>query len=167
MSDTNIVVLKGRLARSAELRTLTNGTPCTSFVLAVGESRKDSSTGAWENVPHFFDVTTFSNYAKAAIASLTQGQEVLVTGRLQQNRWEKNGQKFFGVRVLAHELVNGLTTFVVGHFGDAARIYDADVCPLAATHTPHAVRLELPGHSGRLSEIQLAAKGEEGCELAI
>ena len=104
MSDTNIVVLKGRLARSAELRTLTNGTPCTSFVLAVGESRKDSSTGVWENVPHFFDVTTFSNYAKAAIASLTQGQEVLVTGRLQQNRWEKNGQKFFGVRVLAHEL---------------------------------------------------------------
>lgn len=104
MSDTNIVVLKGRLARSAELKMLTNGTPCISFVLAVGESRKDSSTGVWENVPHFFDVTTFSNYAKVAIASLTQGQEVLVTGRLQQNRWEKNGQKFFGVRVLAHEL---------------------------------------------------------------
>ena len=103
MSDTNIVVLKGRLARSAELRTLTNGTPCTSFVLAVGESRKDSSTGAWENVPHFFDVTTFSNYAKAVIASLTQGQEVLVTGRLQQNRWEKNGQKFFAVRVEVHD----------------------------------------------------------------
>lgn len=104
MSDTNIVILKGRLTRAAETRVLPNGTPCTTLALAVGESRKNQTTGEWENHPHFFDVASFSKYAQNAICSLTKGREVLVSGRLRQERWQKDGQSFSRVSVVADNL---------------------------------------------------------------
>lgn len=104
MSDTNIVVLKGRLAKSAEMKMLQSGKPCITFTLAVGESRPNKETGEWENIPHFFEVTSFSNYAKGAMASLTKGQEVLITGRLRQDRWQKDEKTFSKVSIVSDNL---------------------------------------------------------------
>jgi single-strand DNA-binding protein len=104
MSDTNIVILKGRLVKPAELKMLSTGTPCTTFTIAVGESRKNAQTNQWDTIPHYFDVTSFSNYAKSAIASLSKGQEVLVTGKLRQDRWQKDGQMYSRISVTADNL---------------------------------------------------------------
>lgn len=104
MSDTNVVVLKGRLTRNAELTILPGGTPLTTLSIAVGENRLNKSNNEWENIPHFFEIKSFGKYAQTALSSLTKGREILITGRLQQSRWEKDGQKFSRVQVLADTL---------------------------------------------------------------
>lgn len=92
MSDTNLVVLKGRLTRAAELKVLPSGTPCTSMSLAVNESRKNSNTGQYDSIPNYFDAVSYGKYAQSAITSLTRGREVLISGRLKQERWDKDGK---------------------------------------------------------------------------
>lgn len=104
MQDTNIVVLKGRLTQAATLKILNSGTPCITFSIAVNDSKKNTNTGEWENVPNYFNITSFSKYAQSAIESLSKGREVLVTGRLRQEHWEKNGEKFYSVSVISDTL---------------------------------------------------------------
>lgn len=104
MNDTNIVVLKGRLTRNAELKILPTGTPLTTLSLAVDENRFNKNNEKWENIPHFFEINSFGKYAQTALASLTKGREILITGKLRQQRWEKDGQKFSKVTVLADTL---------------------------------------------------------------
>ena len=104
MSDTNIVILRGRLTKAAELKTLTSGTPCTNMSMAVNESRKNAATGGWDSIASYFDVVSYGKYAAAAIASLTKGREVLVSGRLKQDRWDKNGETFSRIMVIAENL---------------------------------------------------------------
>ena len=60
MSDTNVVVLKGRLTRNAELTILPGGTPLTTLSIAVGENRLNKANDKWENIPHFFEIKSFS-----------------------------------------------------------------------------------------------------------
>lgn len=102
MSDTNIVVEKGRLVRNADLKYTGAGTPCTSFSIAVNEAIKNKQSGEYQNRPSYFDVTLWGNYGKAVIQYLTKGREVLVSGRLRQDRWDGNdGSKNSKVQIIA------------------------------------------------------------------
>ena len=93
MSDTNIVVIKGRLTRPAELKYTQGQRPFVNFSLAVNDSIKNTNTGEWENRPSFFDVTVWGKYGESVAKYMTKGREVLVTGRLRQERWQGNDGK--------------------------------------------------------------------------
>ena len=58
MSDLNQVYLQGRLTKSAELTTLSTGTPLVRLSLAVNKSIKDKA-GHWNQVTSFFDCDYF------------------------------------------------------------------------------------------------------------
>ena len=87
MSGTNIVVELGRVVKDAELVSLgQNGNSfVVKFAIAVNEDVKKGDS--YEQRPNYFNVDFFGNYAKAICSSLTQGREVLVSGRLRQDRW--------------------------------------------------------------------------------
>jgi single-strand DNA-binding protein len=97
MATLNKVMLIGRLtANPEEPRTLPNsGSRVVKFRFAVGRSRKNPTTGAWENDPNplYIDceafsrpdtkrdlVTLISQYAK-------QGDQMYIEGRLQLDEW--------------------------------------------------------------------------------
>lgn len=84
MSDVNNVVLTGRLTRDVQVRYTPNGTAVADGAVAVS-GRNDSVT--------FVDLTFWGKNAEAAGEYLKKGKPVSVTGRLDTDQWEKDGQK--------------------------------------------------------------------------
>jgi single-stranded DNA-binding protein len=84
--------LTGRVAsETIELRTSQAGKPWTSFSVAVGEG---------DNV-EFVRISAFAELAQRLANELKKGQSVHCVGRLQLNRWRKDGTERFGLQLAA------------------------------------------------------------------
>lgn len=103
MSDLNQVYLQGRLVKSAELTTLSTGTPLVRLSVAVNKSIKDKA-GNWSQRTSFFNCDYFGEWASKSISELTKGREVLIEGELRQDRWEKDGKTFSAVKINASKV---------------------------------------------------------------
>ena len=92
MNGLNSMTLGGNLTKDPELRYTSGGTPVLSMSVAVNESRKDEN-GEWSDYPNYIDMILFGRRAESVSDYLSKGTYVAVTGRLHQDRWEKDGQK--------------------------------------------------------------------------
>lgn len=108
-SDLNCVALVGRLTRDAELSYTQGGMAVAAIAVAVNRSRKDGDQ--WVSEVNYFDVSYFGKAAEAVKPYLTKGKQIAIQGALQQSRWEKDGQKFSKIRIIANsvELLGGRT----------------------------------------------------------
>ena len=102
MSINNVSIV-GNLTRDPELRSTRSGTAVLSFGIAVKDSIKNAS-GQWEDVPNFFECSTFGNRATALSDILTKGMKVAITGKLHYSSWEKDGKKHSKVDIIAREI---------------------------------------------------------------
>lgn len=75
------------------------GTAKLSFNIAVNDYKKVN--GEYTNVAYFFDVVLWGKQAESIKPYLTKGKTVGVSGKLIQDRWEKDGQKFSKVYINA------------------------------------------------------------------
>ena len=100
MTDINNVTLVGRLTKDADIRYTTGGTAVLNFALAVNESRKQGEK--WIEEASFFDVTLFGKAGESVHQYMVEGKQVAVSGRLQQQRWQKDGQNYSKVAVVAN-----------------------------------------------------------------
>lgn len=109
MTDTNHVILVGRVTRDVggDERSFgyvgANGTARANVSIAVNRSRKDAS-GQWSEETSFFDVTVWGKQAENLKQYLTKGKQILVDGSLRQDRWEKDGQKYSKVNIVAENI---------------------------------------------------------------
>jgi len=101
-SDLNSVTLVGRLTRDAELSYLPSGTAVAKISLAVNRNRKEGEQ--WISEANYFDVSLFGRSAENLKAYLTKGKQIAVQGSLRQDRWEKDGQKFSRVNIVANDV---------------------------------------------------------------
>lgn len=99
----NHFALVGNLTRAPELHSTQSGTPVLSFGIAVNDSRKNAS-GQWEDVPNFFECSTFGNRATALSDILAKGMKVAITGKLHYSSWEKDGKKHSKVDIIVREI---------------------------------------------------------------
>lgn len=99
-TSINTVAISGNLARDAKLF---NDNVC-NFVVAVNETRKNSDTGDYEEVPSFITCVLFGKRAKALAQYLTKGVRVVVQGSLRQSSYEKDGAKRYTTDVVVQEL---------------------------------------------------------------
>ena len=93
----NKIIIKGRLTRDPELKTGANGTEYCKFTVAVDRRKiKDK-----EQETDFFDCTAFGNTGAAIWKHMSKGREILVEGRMESSKSEKDGQKrtWWGVTV--------------------------------------------------------------------
>lgn len=102
MSNINAVALSGNLTRDPEYREFDNGNFVAELGLAVNRSVKKDDE--YEDVPSFFDVKVWGGRGKAAARKLSKGSQVFVQGRLEQERWEKDGQNRSKVVVVAQAI---------------------------------------------------------------
>lgn len=107
MNDTNKVFLIGRLTRDlgADERSFgytDGGTARANISIAVNRSKRDGDN--WVDEAHFFDVTIWGKTAENLKPYLLKGKQVHVEGHLQQDRWEKDGQKHSRVTIVADEV---------------------------------------------------------------
>lgn len=101
-SDLNSVALVGRLTRDAELSYLPSGMAVAAMSVAVNRSRRENDQ--WIEEANFFDISYFGKSAEALKQYLTKGKQIAVQGALKQDRWEKDGQKFSKVRIVANSV---------------------------------------------------------------
>lgn len=98
----NSIAIYGTLTRDPEAETLPNGTALTKFSIAVNE--KFTTNGESREKVFYFDVTVWGKQAESVAKYLAKGRHVNVQGRLQQDRWEKDGQKRSKVYIVASDV---------------------------------------------------------------
>ena len=101
--DLNVVALVGRLTRPCEMRYTNSGYAICSFSLAVNKKKKQQD-GTWQDVASFFDCTLFGKLGESLSQYLQKGQQVSVQGSLEQQTWEKDGQKRSKVVVIVDNI---------------------------------------------------------------
>lgn len=96
MAAINQVTVSGRLVGDPEARQAGN-TNVTQFTIAVDKFRKDDGA-------NFFDVVAFGKLGELAAQYLRKGSYSVVSGSLDQQTWEKDGQKRSKIQINARDL---------------------------------------------------------------
>ena len=93
----NKIIIKGRLTRDPDLKTGSNGIEFCKFTVAVDRRKQKDK----EKITDFFDCTAFGQTGAAVNKYLGKGREILIEGRMESNKTEKDGQKrtYWGVTV--------------------------------------------------------------------
>ncbi len=94
--DINNVFIIGRLTKDPETRFSSN-TAISKFSIA-------NNPGKEEKDVCYFDVVVFGKTAEFCQQYLKKGKQIAIMGRLSQNRWEKDGQKFSKVEIIAQNI---------------------------------------------------------------
>jgi single-strand DNA-binding protein len=114
-SNINRVIITGNLTRNPEMGALPSGTPVCSLRIACNGRRKNNDSGAWEEVPNYFDVTVWGAQGENCGKYLTKGRGVAIDGRLRWREWtNQEGQKRQAVDIIADTV-----QFLGGGNGDA------------------------------------------------
>ncbi|MDD2999301.1 MAG: single-stranded DNA-binding protein [Candidatus Riflebacteria bacterium] len=101
--NLNKVFLMGNLVRDPELRSTGTGTPVAQFDIAVNRSFKGSD-GEFKKETEYFKIIVWGKSGENCAKYLTKGKPVLVEGRLQVSRWEKDGQKQSRTEIVAENV---------------------------------------------------------------
>jgi single-strand DNA-binding protein len=109
MATANTITIAGNLTRDPDLRFTPNGRATASFGVAVNNDWTDPATGERRESTDFFDVVVWGKPAENAAQSLSKGQEVVVSGRLQQRSWEADGERRTRIEVIATVVGAGLS----------------------------------------------------------
>lgn len=102
MTSINSVVLVGRLTKDIELKYTNQGHAIGNMSIAVSESQKVN--GNWQEKTNFFDVTLYGKNAENLKAYLLKGKLIAISGHLQQQTWQKDGQSRSKVVVIAEQV---------------------------------------------------------------
>lgn len=95
----NKVILIGNLTKDPELRYTPQGTPVTSFRIAVNSRYKQADELKSETL--FIDIVVFGKQAESCSKFLSKGRPALIEGRLVERRWESDGQQKSKMEVIA------------------------------------------------------------------
>lgn len=110
----NLVAISGNLTRDPELRHTPGGTAVCELGVANTRNRKDGEE--WVEEVSYFDVTVWAGRGEMCARKLKKGSQVFVEGRLEQQRWEQDGQNRSKVKIIATK-VEGPDFFVKGDVG--------------------------------------------------
>lgn len=98
MSADNSVTLMGRLTAEPETQTFGTGSSVVKFRLAVGRSKKDKNTGAYDNSNTcYIDCTVWKGkdgkggLHDVVLQYVKKGDQVLINGELKFEQWEEKG----------------------------------------------------------------------------
>ncbi len=95
----NKVIQIGNLTKDPDLRYTPQGTPVSNFRIAV--TTKHKSGDGYKDDTLFIDVVVFGKQAENCSQYLAKGRKALVEGRLQERRWESDGQQRSKMEIVA------------------------------------------------------------------
>lgn len=101
----NKVFLIGNLGRDPEMKYTQQGTPVTTFSMAVSRTWK-SPDGQARDETEWFRIVAWQKLAEQCNEYLRKGSKVYIEGRLQTREWQdQNGQTRQTVEVVASEML--------------------------------------------------------------
>ncbi len=110
------VTVRGNVTSEPRQVRFDDGNIVTSFRLASTARRFDSQSREWIDAgTTFLNVNCRKWMASNAASSLSKGQPVIVTGKLRERAWEKNGRSGHSLEIeadgLGHDLAKGISQF--------------------------------------------------------
>lgn len=95
----NKIIINGRLTRDPEIKfTQTNNTKIASINVAVRRNYKNQA-GEYES--DFFNCSAFASQAELLEKYFKKGQEILISGHLQNRSWEtESGEKRYATDII-------------------------------------------------------------------
>jgi single-strand DNA-binding protein len=82
------------IAAQPELKFTNSGKAVLNLRLAFNDSKYDEQQGKWVNTRTFYvDGTAWEQTAERLAEQLAQGDQIYVSGRLETQSWEQDGQK--------------------------------------------------------------------------
>lgn len=103
MANLNRVFLMGNLTRDPEVRYIPSGRAVGDLRLAVNRTFQ-TSDGEKRDETCFVSIVVWGRQAETCGEYLRKGSPVMVEGYLQYDEWEKDGQKFNRLRVVANRV---------------------------------------------------------------
>lgn len=121
--SVNLFICTGNLGKDPDIRYTPQGTPVTSFPLAVNNRKKVD--GEWKDEVMWFKVKVWGKAAESVSQYLSKGRPCHVIGRLGIETWTNKEQK-------------EVTTFVIDNaevkfLGDGGQGAPTDRAPRAST----------------------------------
>jgi single-strand DNA-binding protein len=105
MATFNKVILLGNLTRDPELRYTPQGSAVCEFALALNYTYTNKQTGQKVEEVSFIDIVAWGKTGEICAEYLKKGRQVMIEGRLKQDRWEaQDGKKMSKVRVTAENV---------------------------------------------------------------
>ena len=106
MASFNKVTLLGNVVADPELKYTGDGVPVADFSLAMNRTYTKKEGGEKVEEVTFVNIVAWRRTAEIAAEHLKKGRQVLIEGRLTQDRWEdtKTGQKRSKIRVTAERV---------------------------------------------------------------
>jgi len=94
MSGETLITICGNVTDDVELKFTPSGAAVANFTVASTPRTFDKNSNAWKDGEALFmRCSLWQQPAENAVESLTKGMRVIVTGRLKQRSYEKDGQK--------------------------------------------------------------------------
>lgn len=101
MASLNKVMIIGNLGKDPEMRFTPNGSPVTTFSVAVGRTY-NTTEGERKTETEWFNVVTWNKLAEQCNQFLSKGRLVYVEGRLRTSSWEgQDGLKHYRTELIA------------------------------------------------------------------
>lgn len=91
MSDLNVVIIKGRLTKDCEVRTIPSGKTVTTFTIATNKTWKQD--GEKKQKVCFIDCTAWGTQGDIIAKYFKRGSAILLRADLEQDTWESDGKK--------------------------------------------------------------------------
>lgn len=102
MTDINNLIIIGRLTKDVDFGYTQNGTARMNLSIATNRSVKQN--GNWSDKASFFDVKVWGKMAENLKQYLSKGKQIAISGFLEQERWQKEGQNFSKVCIVAESI---------------------------------------------------------------
>lgn len=105
MADETVLHIVGTLTADPEMQFIPSGAGVVNFTVASNRRLYNKQTDQWEDGEALFlRCKAWRDLAEHIIESLSKGDRVLVSGRLRQHNWEKNGQKHTTIELEVDEI---------------------------------------------------------------
>jgi len=100
MADINTVTVSGRLGSDPDIKFFESGTQLATFSIAVNKWDKKQN----QEIPNWLDIKVWGKQAEYIGNYGKKGSQVFISGRLDVESWEKDGQKRSKVVILAENI---------------------------------------------------------------
>lgn len=103
MSSINKWIGIGNLGRDPEMKATQSGKSVASFSIACSETWKDKEGNKQERT-EWVNCTAFDKLADICGKYLVKGKQVYIEGRLQTDKYEKDGQTKYSTKVIVSDM---------------------------------------------------------------
>ncbi len=97
----NKVIIVGTLGQDPDVRYAASGNAVTNVSVATNESWKDKQTGEKQERTEWHRIVMFGKLGEIAGQYLKKGSMAYFEGKLQTNKYEKNGQDHYSTQIVA------------------------------------------------------------------